>query len=77
MNRTIAATALALVALANPVLAQTAPTDDTVTVQAPASEQVTRGSNGFRINESTNAFPEQVQKIFDEIRAENGTGTTR
>lgn len=76
MKNTVAATAIALIALAAPAFAQTAPSGDGVTISSPASEQVTRDVNGFRIVEK-NAHSPRVQKIFDEIRAEKGTSTTR
>ncbi|SFG44131.1 hypothetical protein SAMN04488020_102245 [Palleronia marisminoris] len=76
MKRTIAATALALVALSAPAFAQTAPTSGVYPVPSPASAQQTRDSNGFRIADVTSAHSPRVQKIFDELRAEKGTGTT-
>ncbi|WP_375261427.1 hypothetical protein [Palleronia sp.] len=73
MKRTIAATTIALAALTAPVFAQTAQQD----VQSPAPQQVSRDVNGFRIaDDAQDAHSPRVQQIFDELRAEKGTGTT-
>ena len=74
MRLTVAATTIALTALAAPAFAQTQ-SGDAVTISSSASGQVTRDVNGFRLVDGT-AHSERVQKIFDEIRAEKGTGTT-
>ena len=80
MKRSIIAAVAALTAVSAPAFA-----DQFKDNRGPQAEQVqqqvtrdaARGANGFLVtNERDSAHSPRVQRIFDEIRAEEGPGTT-